>query len=1096
MDNKQTVPIEEYKNAIAVIGMAGKFPGADNLSEFWSNLKNGVESISFFTNEELLEAGLDSNILEQPNYIKAKGIVDKHDYFDANFFNYSAHEADVTDPQLRLLLECSREAIEAAGYSPEIFDGKIGAFIGTDPNYNWVSHVKNNQKINSVDRYENDFLFLRDFVSTTISYKLNLKGPSLNILTACSTSLVTIHYACKSLLAGECEMAIAGGSTITFPSKVGYLHVKDSFVSSDGHCRAFDEKADGTVWGDGVGIVVLKPLYKAIKDKDCIHSIIKGSAVNNDGDNKFSYTASSKRGQVEVIKMAQECAKINLDTISYVETHSTGTSLGDMNEVQALKEAFNSTQKGFCAIGSLKSNIGHLSAAAGVAGFIKIVLALKHKQIPPTLHVTKPNPRIKFLNSPFYVNTKLSQWDTNALPRRAAITTLGFGGTNANIILEEGPILTISDSFREWNLLTLSAKTKDALENSIKKLTKFLYDNIEISVSDVSYTLAAGRTPFNYRLALVCKNRNDAIQALINKQATDTYFIDKNHEQRILFMFPLLGSQHANMGSNHYKQEPFYKNKIDYCAKILGQYLDIDFSKILYPTEDAEEEASLYIKTTLSHPAHFIFSYSLAKLWIEWGVKPSAIFGLGMGELVAACLANVISLEDVLAIIGKRCKFMKRLGTPTLLSVAMQKVVLSPLLDKEILITETISPSHCVLSEPVEKLEQIKAKLCGLGIECEYVQTSSAFQTKMLDQISYEIEQLFQDVALKTPCISIMSSITGSWLTDEDALSSKYWLRSFGESVNFSFVPQDFQLLEIGEGVTLRPIAECGEDTDSFRQPLSVLPHNQAKKTSDEHILTVLGKLWLTGSNIQWNKYFAGREGARISLPTYPYEREQFGIRLTTLEKNKKFIETKFELKNNLSESDKFSTDIDNQSIGGFVIDLERIKRLLLEREDIIDAEVLLIENEIVAFVILQGISLNVFSIKKYLRSKLTEEMIPSSIFKIDKIPKNLLGRPDRVGLMAKASIQSASIAISKIPQTHIEKEIANIWKSILNIDMVNLDDNFFDLGGHSLLLVRNNEQIENILGLSLPLNLFFNNTLRQISREIEEHWLDRKTNH
>jgi len=872
-----------YAGEIAVIGMAGRFPGASDLAEYWSNLRNCVESISFFTAAELEEAGIDPEVLSDPNYIRAKGYIDNSEYFDAGFFDYTPREVEIADPQIRLLLECSREAIERAGYSPEDYQGKIGVYVGAEPNYNWVNRVKDLNKSRGTEQQFNEFLFTRDYVATTISYKLNLQGPSVTLLTACSTSLVAIHEACKSLLYGECDVAIAGAASISSPSKTGYLYVKDSLVSSDGHCRAFDEKADGTLWSDGVGIVVLKPLVNAIRDRDSILAVIKGSAVNNDGG-KITYTASSKKGQVEVITAALRKANVDPETITFIETHGTGTRIGDPYEIQALKEVFRSTRKGFCAIGSVKSNIGHLGATAGAAGFIKTVLSLYNREIVPTLHVENPNPRINFSESPFFVNTKLIPWKSDTSPRRAGVTSLGMGGTNAHIILEEAPEYSYPKQTFPCETIVLSAKTENALRKTIENLIQFLNLNPGIHLHDVCYTLNTGRTEFNYRRFVVCKDIPDAILKLAGSASFPSGIATSKKEQ-VVFMFPGSGTQHINMCLDLYTAEPYFKENIDYCSAILEPYLDISIKDIIYPDKDAEDQAAVILRQiSIAQPAIFIISIALAKQWMRWGISPKVLLGHSFGEITAACIAGVMSLEDALLIIAKRGRLMQQTAVGAMLSIPLAEERLTPMLEEGVYLAAVNSPSDCVVSGSPEKMEIMRTKLLADGIQAHYLHIDVASHSQAMDPTLDEFKASFENIKLTAPKIRIMSSVTGKWLTDDEATSATHWVNNLRLPVKFSMAIQRVleettcHLLETGPGVTLLALANSHRDPVKSRIKVSSSPHAKDRISSYEHVLTSAGKLWLAGVTMKWRNYYEGKEGQRIALPTYPYEKQKYMI--------------------------------------------------------------------------------------------------------------------------------------------------------------------------------------------------------------------------
>ncbi|HEX8853608.1 MAG TPA: type I polyketide synthase, partial [Pyrinomonadaceae bacterium] len=599
---------------MAIIGMAGRFPGAKNLGEFWRNLRDGVESISFFTTEELRAEGVEPAELSDANYVPAKAVLEDVELFDASFFDYNPREAEMLDPQLRVMLECAVEAFEDAGYDPERVTGRVSVYAGVSAgSYLTFNLASRPDLVERVGPYQVDIGNHGEFVPTTISFKLNLKGPSINVQTACSTSLVAVHAACQSLLNGESDVALAGGGSITFPHKAGHLYQEEGIMSPDGHCRAFDEHARGTVSGEGAGLVVLKRLTDALADGDTIHAVIKGSAVNNDGSLKVGFTAPSIDGQADVIAEALAMAGVDAETIGYVETHGTGTPLGDPIEIAALTQAYRaSTQRrGFCAIGSLKSNIGHLDAGAGIAGLIKAALALKHKEIPPSLHYERPNPKIDFEKSPFFVNARLRPWEAGATPRRAGVSSFGIGGTNAHVILEEAPPPDEFDAARSSQLLVLSAKTSTALDAATKNLGEYLRTHPEANLSDVAYTLQVGRREFAHRRALVARDAADAAGAL---EAHDphrlvTSFQEPRHRPNV-FMFPGQGAQYAGMSQGLYESEPLFREQVDRLAELLLPRLGLDLRAVLYPTPEGTEEATQLLKQTfITQPALFVVEY-------------------------------------------------------------------------------------------------------------------------------------------------------------------------------------------------------------------------------------------------------------------------------------------------------------------------------------------------------------------------------------------------------------------------------------------------------------------------------------------------------
>ncbi|WP_035140338.1 type I polyketide synthase, partial [Fischerella sp. PCC 9605] len=900
------------QDEIAIIGMAGRFPGANKVDSFWQNLRSGVESISFFTDEELISAGVDPLLLNDSNYVKASGILEDIDLFDASFFGFSPREAEITDPQHRLFLECVWEALENAGYNSETYSGQIGLFAGVGASSYLLSNLYSNRDLmESVDSYQiligND----KDFLPTQVSYKLNLRGPSINVQTACSTSLVAVHLACQSLLNGESDITLAGGVSATMLQKTGYYYQQGGIQSPDGHCRAFDAQAKGTISGNGLGIVVLKRLEDAITDGDFIHAVIKGSAVNNDGSLKVGYTAPSVDGQREVILEALALAGVEPETVTYVETHGTGTILGDPIEIKALTQAFRAStnKKGFCAIGSVKTNVGHLDTAAGVTGLIKTVLALRHKQIPPSLHFQQPNPQIDFANSPFYVNTKLSEWKTNGTPNRAGISSFGIGGTNAHVILEEAPVIEASSPSRPWQLLLLSTKTSTALDTATAQLHTYLEQNPDIPLPDVAYTLQVGRQAFDYRRIMISHSLNDAVKSL-NSQDPQRIFSHhcKPGHCPVIFMFSGQGSQYANMGRELYEVEPTFKKHIDSCAGILQPHLGLDIRCLLYPSEEDTETASNQLQqTALTQSALFVTEYALAQLFMSWGVRPEAMIGHSIGEYVAATIAGVFSLEDALKIVATRGRLMQQLPSGSMLAIRLPEKDVQLLLDAQTLYQKSLqiavinSPSDCVVSGTNEAIATLQKQLSSQEVECRLLHTSHAFHSQMMEPILSAFIEAVKTVKLNPPSIRFISNVTGSWITFEQATNPDYWCQHLRQTVRFSDgisqLLQQFEgvFLEVGPGRTLSTLTTQHLDKNAKQQVLTSLRHAKEQQSDVSFLLQTLGRLWLSGIEIDWSGFYTHEQRHRLPLPTYPFERQRYWIdakspspsvnkRLTTLD--------------------------------------------------------------------------------------------------------------------------------------------------------------------------------------------------------------------
>ena len=871
---------------IAIIGMNGRFPGAKDLDEFWQNLQNGIESIAFFTDEELDASGIESLMLKDPNYVRAKPIIEDVDLFDASFFGLTPKEAEVLDPQNRLFLECAWEALEVAGYaSAEV---SVGVYAGASMS-NYLLNLYSNPKLISSIGELIHLGNVQDGLSTRVSYKLNLKGPSYTIQTACSTSLVAVHVACQSLLNGECDIALAGGVTIKLPQKAGYKYQKDWIESPDGHCRAFDALAQGTVLGSGLGIVVLKRLEEAIADGDCVHAVIKGSATNNDGSLKVSYAAPSVDGQAEVIAEALADAGIAADTVTYVETHGTGTSLGDPIEVKALTKAFRvcTQEKNFCAIGSVKTNVGHLDRAAGVASLIKTVLALKHGQIPPSLHFKDPNPEIDFANSPFYVNTQLSEWKANGVPRRAGVSSFGIGGTNAHVILEEAPPEEHSGLSRPWQLLLISAKTSSALETATENLAAYIKQDSKLNLADVAYTLQVGRRGFDHRRMVVCRDNVDALEVLetLAPQRVLTHFQPPGHCP-VVFMFPGQGSQYVNMARDLYESELTFQKTVDACCEQLKPHLGLDLRSVLFAREGESPEVAQPLQPTqIAQPALFTIEYALAQLWMSWGVQPEAMIGHSIGEYVAACLAGVFSLEDALAIVAARGRLMQQQPAGAMLSVQLPDKEVEPLLGEQLALAGNNAPSSCVVSGCAEAIEALEQKLLVKDVGCRRLQTSHGFHSPMMESIVEPFIEVLGNVRLNPPCIPFISNVSGSWITAAEATDPHYWASHLRQTVRFSEGLSELLkeskriLLEVGPGRTLSTLTKQHQADGVV--VLTSMRHPQERQSDVAFLLNTLGVLWLRGVNIEWSGFYANERRHRIPVPTYPFERQRYWIDLS-----------------------------------------------------------------------------------------------------------------------------------------------------------------------------------------------------------------------
>jgi amino acid adenylation domain-containing protein len=901
---------------VAIIGMAGRFPGAANIVEFKENLANGVESISFFSEAELREAGVEPGVYEGPKYVKAHGMLEGADCFDAAFFGYIPAEAAVMDPQMRLFHQCCWEALENAGYNPYTYGESIGLYTGASPNIEWEAITILSGRSRDLGNYAASQLTGRDYLATRVSYKLNLKGPALLVQAACSTSLVSVEEASRDLQAGKCSLALAGGVCIRGFRESGYLYEEGMINSPDGHCRTFDRGAGGTVSGDGAGVVVLKLLRHALADGDHIEAVIKGTFVNNDGVRKPGYTAPSVEGQAEVIRAAMQTAGVEAETIRYIETHGTGTPLGDPVEIEALRLAFAGAGKHSCALGSVKSNIGHLDAAAGAAGLIKTILFLKHGMIPPSLHFETPNPGIDFENSPFYVSTGLHPWPRSRHPRRAGVSSFGIGGTNVHVILEEapaeirdkegtrglGPLLNAETS-KKYHLILLSAQTQSALAKITENLAGYLKENPGINLADAAYTLQVGRKAFKYRRMKVCSHIGEAIEAFSPPASKRLQtFMPAAGTRLLIFMFPGQGSQYVDMGGELYEREPVFREAIDRCIEILKPLTNYNIKEILYPNLVSEvsevsgvnrsnrsytsykSHKSYINRTEIAQPAIFIFEYALAMLLMKWGIRPGAMIGHSIGEYTAAHLAGVFSLEEALRLVALRGRLMQQMPAGGMMGVRLPEAEVMPLLSGDLSLAAVNAPSHCVVSGPHRQLEAFVGKLREKGCEHRSLHTSHAFHSNMMDPILKEFEKAVAGITLRPPAIPYISNVTGDWITAEQAVDPGYWSTHLRQTVRFAGGVRELLkkehgiFIEVGPGKTLGTFVRQNNDGGAAASRLVVNLVRHPKEEIPDRCLLLerIGRLWLYGAAPDWSGFYRGERRRRISLPAYPFEKQRF----------------------------------------------------------------------------------------------------------------------------------------------------------------------------------------------------------------------------
>ncbi len=875
---------------IAIVGMAAHLPGADSIETFWSNLRGGVESIRRISEEELLASGEAPHLLKRPDYVPFAAPLDGFDRFDAEFFGLSPKEAAIMDPQHRQLLECAWEALENAGHPPESFPGPIGVFAGCGMgSYFYFNVCSNPDLVDDVGMFllrhtGND----KDFLSTRVSHVLDLKGPSVNVQTACSTSLVAAHYAVQALMTGECDMALAGGVTIELPQNRGYIFKEGEVLSPDGQCHAFDHRAQGTVFGSGAGVVVLRRLADALADRDHIWAVIRGTAINNDGAAKAGYLAPSVDGQSAAISEAHMMADVTADTIDYVECHGTGTYLGDPIEVAALSKAFSeTTQKtGFCRLGSVKTNIGHLDTAAGVASLIKASLSLHHRELPPSLGFEKPNPAIDFETSPFRVNDTLTDWVPQNGPRRAGVNSLGVGGTNAHAILQEAPARPESDP-SDWpfQLLTVSARSKKALDQGADALAAHLRTNPDQNLADVAWTLKSGRRAFEKRRVVVAETHEQAAAMLEENdpRRVFTHTVISDNPDHV-FMFPGGGAQYAGMARDLYETEPVFADWMDKGLDILQPKLDYDIRAIWLPEADQMAEADERLKTpSVQLPLIMITEYALAQLWMSWGVEPAALVGHSMGENTAACVAGVMSFEDCIGLVHLRGKLFDTVPAGGMLSVPLPADELRPLLGDDLDLGAVNAPGLTVATGPQAALDDLQARLAKQDVDCQRIPIDIAAHSRMLEPILRDFGDYLRSIELNAPQIPFPSNRSGTWITEAEATDPEYWVGHLRGTVHFADCigtlaenPERI-FIEVGPGKALASLTGQHDKVDA-NQVIGSLRHPDDTVADDAYFMAMLGRVWALGGEFDWAQIWGEARRNRVPLPTYRFQRSPYFI--------------------------------------------------------------------------------------------------------------------------------------------------------------------------------------------------------------------------
>ncbi len=878
-------------NAIAVIGMAGKFPGADSLSEFWDNLSRGKESVTTLSEEALTAAGVSAKTLEDPAYVRRAAMLNGIEEFDAEYFGITPYTARMMDPQQRLFLQTAWHALEDSGYDPAAYDGAIGVFASsTASGYlmdNIMSHRDTKKMVGegvTVEMFNLVLLNDKDYLATRVSHELNLRGPSLTVQTACSSSLVAVHLACQSLLSGECDMALTGASAIRVPHKVGYTYEPGAMVSPSGHCRPFDVKSDGTIFGSGVAAVLLKPLQAALDDGDRIHAVIRGSAINNDGSMKMTYAAPAVAGQAEVIAEAHAVADVDASTIGFVETHGTGTPLGDPIEIEALRQAFELSEldrPGPCVLGSVKSNIGHLDAASGVTGLVKTILTLKNKAIPPTVHYTAPNPELHLENTPFVVSNTYLPWESDG-PRRAGVSSFGVGGTNVHVVVEEAPHTSAAPIAESGpQVLLLSARTAESLQDAKAALAAELARDEQLALADVAFTLA-GRRKYDVRMAAVVADRADACAVLT---AAEHENVSVAHcppgatagAQRTAFLFPGQGAQHVGMARGLYDTEPVFRENFDRCAAGFGDELGIDLKSEVF------DEAGGLEPTDLAQPALFAVEYALAQLVMSYGVTPTALAGHSIGELVAATVAGVFDLESAIKAVSMRARLMHAAPAGAMVAVASSPDDIAAHMTAEVDLAAVNEFGSCVVAGPEQAIKDFTNRLAAEGIVARRVRTSHGFHSQSMDSVLEPFAEFLSTLTLHVPRIPMLSNVTGTWMTDEEATDPKRWAQHIRSTVRFADELQTLLgdthrvLIEVGPGGSLTGSAVRMPGWSDTHRAVRLMRHPVQTRDDRDAFLLALGQLWSAGVEVDWARLY-GAHPSRVTVPGYAFARQRYWI--------------------------------------------------------------------------------------------------------------------------------------------------------------------------------------------------------------------------
>lgn len=871
----------ENENQIAVIGMSGRFPQAESIDKLWQNLLEGKECIQHFSKEELEECGIPREELEAENYVGAKGIIEDANSFDVKFFDYTAKEAMIMDPQARVFLEEAWKAIEDSGNAISQLKGRASVYAGAGMN----TYLLRGMQRGVLQQYDDFDIMMgsdKDLLATRVAYKLNLTGPSLTVQSTCSTSLVAVHLACQGLISGDCDMALAGGVSLSYPIKQGYQYRNGMIFSKSGQCRPFEAHSDGTVFSDGVGIVVLKRLEDAIRDKDAIYGVIKGTAINNDGNNKAGFTAPSPVGQAQVIRDCLNIADVSVESIQYVEAHGTGTEIGDSLEIKAISQVYGeeTDKKNFCAIGSIKSNVGHLNTASGIAGLIKALLVLKHKKIPPMANFNQENEQLNLKYSQFYINRETVPLKKDEIAR-VAVSSFGIGGTNAHVIIEEAPATKEIDSKKNYYFFPFSAKTQESLFKNMEQITNWLKYKDDSILGNMAMTLQTGRECFAVRKTFVSADKEELLSQLHNASLEGK--AKRSVTKPIYFLVTGQGSQYVNMAKNLYENVAKIREIMDQGAELILEKYAIDLLKILYPDEgNYTLSKDLITETEYAQPLIFLVSYALGRYLMSIGIRPDKIIGHSLGEYVGACLADVMSFETGLDIVYWRGKYIQNAQRGKMIAVKASLDRVKELRLNDVFVSVVNAPEAIVLGGDFEAIEGAKKVLEAEGISFQPLQTSHAFHTPIMQEAASNFEKYIRSFPLKDPNITLISNVTAEEIKKGQLSNPKYWREHivnpvlFSQSITQLLVGEEAIFIEIGSGRTLIDLARQQEQGKNHIF-MDLLPNRYYKQNQYEFFLKQLAKLWELGVAIDFEACF-GKENYKVHMPTYCFDRQEFSF--------------------------------------------------------------------------------------------------------------------------------------------------------------------------------------------------------------------------